>query len=423
MTMTAPAGYLVEVPQANGNAVPVPLDVVEHDEAAELAAMEELAQETPAAKRAPNNVLGDSKGEKWIVGVLATLLMALAVDGMFVSFTTVQFRLAPWFTGYHRSAAVPLGIDIGILVFGMTDILLTYWKIPTRLPRLLEWALVGATAWLNVSGPEPWWVRAAHIMMPSLWAAAVEVVRIVIRVRLLQIEHKDLGHIRVARWFLSPWPTFRMWRVMMMWDVTYEQALERELNRLACYSRAMELYPGGRSWKNWSGRSSIPGDIRLRIKLGNITPADIPGPAGADSSGGHESLAMASLGAMANSTAVATAPAAPVAVANPTAVAVPVANSASVATVAATAGGHVANGAANGVASHLANGSASRGLTSVANGQRGTRSVANGQSERARETATKVADYFAMNPSAKDEDAAEALSVSTRTARRYRPKR
>jgi hypothetical protein len=263
----------VEVRDANGHTVLVPLTA-----AVDPAPAEDTTQDVgprrveQRKKRTPKHILGDTKVEKVVVVIIGLLMLTLAGAGMFVSFTTVQINLEPWFPGHYRSAVVPLGVDTGILLFGMVDILLAYWDMPYPLPRLFEWGLVGATAWLNVAGPEPAWVKAAHIVMPSLWAVSVQVVRKVILTRLGLIDGTKMARIRFARWILAPRSTWTLWRRMVLWEITnYSQALEMEFNRLATQATAKQHW--GENWKK-----VLPGDLVLKIEMGLVRSGDIPLP-------------------------------------------------------------------------------------------------------------------------------------------------
>ena len=275
----------VEVQDANGQTVRVPLTAAVDPAPAEGTAGHVGSRRAEQKKRTPEHILGDTKVEKAAVSIIGLLMLALAGAGMFVSFTTVQINLEPWFPGDHRSAVVPLGVDIGILLFGMVDILLAYWDMPYALPRLFEWGLVGATAWLNVAGPEPKWVKAAHIVMPSLWAVSVQIVRKVILTRLGLINDTKMARIRFTRWILAPWSTMKLWRRMVLWEITdYTEALEREFNRLATQATAKQQW--GEDWKE-----VLPGDFVMKMEMGLVQSEDIPMrpvPAGTKPEAGDE---------------------------------------------------------------------------------------------------------------------------------------
>jgi len=80
------------------------------------------------------------------------------------------------------------------------------------------------------------------------------------------------GHreaIPAARWFLSPWPTLKLWRRMVLWRVnSYPRALDQEKMRLGAIAAAREMY--GRLW-----RYRISPLTRLQINLGELGAHDL----------------------------------------------------------------------------------------------------------------------------------------------------
>jgi hypothetical protein len=214
-----------------------------------------------------SRVFGDSRGERWASGLLGALMGSEAVLGMFISFTTVNEQMAPAFG--NRAPLIPLGIDIGILVFGLADVLLTFWRIPKAMVRWFEWLLVTATIYLNASGAEAGWVRAAHITLPLLWVVSCEVVRHVVRDRLDVLTGTPTDPIPVLVWLMYPLYAFRTKRRMVRWQVkSYQQAL---LLDAALHSREARLEAEyGRKW-----RREAPPEERLAYRLRERIPASL----------------------------------------------------------------------------------------------------------------------------------------------------
>jgi hypothetical protein len=81
--------------------------------------------------------------------------------------------------------------------------------------------------------------------------------------------------VRFWRWFLSPVPTFRLWRRMKLWELrSYEQAVELERNRLVYQAHLRARY--GRAW-----RRKAPMHARMPLRLAKLgvplpAPGDVP---------------------------------------------------------------------------------------------------------------------------------------------------
>ncbi|HEV2637723.1 MAG TPA: DUF2637 domain-containing protein [Actinocrinis sp.] len=218
---------------------------------------------TPAA---PQRVLGDSRGERRIVALIGTSVLALALTGMYVSFRTVYAYVLPYFHG--TAWAVPSGVDLAILVFSAADLMLMYWDIPMPGLRLVPWAFTAATIALNWQSGGPLPIRIAHAAMPSLWVVFCEYARHVIRHRVGLVAGTRMEKIRKSRWLLAPWSTARMWRRMILWEITnYRAGLDMEADRLT--RRALLELEYGRRWKR-----KAPATKLLPLRLGALAPAD-----------------------------------------------------------------------------------------------------------------------------------------------------
>ncbi|MCW2861657.1 MAG: hypothetical protein JWP48_3365 [Actinoallomurus sp.] len=215
----------------------------------------------------PVRALGDSTGERAAVCLIGVAMLALALIGMYVSFQTVYAYVRPWF---HDTAwAVPVAIDVAILVFSAADLLLSYWRMAKPSMRLIPWAFTAATIWLNwqAGGPVP--IRIAHAAMPALWVLFCEYARHVLAARVGLIDGARMEKVRRSRWLLAPISTARLRRRMILWEITsYRRALELEAERHAELARLEMTY--GRDW-----RRHAPPHERLATKLAAVAPAEL----------------------------------------------------------------------------------------------------------------------------------------------------
>jgi hypothetical protein len=192
-----------------------------------------------------------------VVGVMAALI---ALGGMVLSFRAVSAEMVPAF-GAHWAWLVPIVVDLTVFVFSGVDLVLA--RIDMSHP-LARWTVYGATAgtvWLNYSAGGSAAGRTAHVLMPSIWVIFIELMRYVVR-RLTNLatgSHRE--PIPAARWLVSPWPTLKLWRRMILWrQHSYPRALELERRRLGAVATARELY--GPAWRRKVGPL-----LRLQIAL------------------------------------------------------------------------------------------------------------------------------------------------------------
>ena len=215
----------------------------------------------------PVRALGDGAGERLAVSVIGVAMFALAVIGMYVSFQTVYEYVHPWFR--DTAWAVPISIDVAILVFSAADLLLSYWRMAKPSMRMIPWAFTAATVWLNwqAGGPIP--IRIAHATMPALWVLFCEYARHVLAARVGLVEGRHMEKVRGSRWLLAPMSTARMRRRMILWEITsYRRALELEAERRAEIARLEMAH--GRRW-----RRRAPAPDRLALKLSAVAPAEL----------------------------------------------------------------------------------------------------------------------------------------------------
>lgn len=215
----------------------------------------------------PVRALGDGRGERTAVCLIGAAMFALALIGMYVSFQTVYEYVHPWFGG--TAWAVPVAIDVAILVFSAADLLLSYWRMAKPSMRLIPWGFTAATIWLNwqAGGPVP--IRVAHAAMPALWVLFCEYARHVLAARVGLVSGGRMEKVRRSRWLLAPLSTARLRRQMILWEITsYRRALELEAERRAEIARLEMAH--GRKW-----RRHAPAGERLAVKLARMAPAEL----------------------------------------------------------------------------------------------------------------------------------------------------
>jgi hypothetical protein len=202
-------------------------------------------------------------------GVVVALVVLLGVIGAVNSFRAVAEAVEPSFGGLAWT--VPLGVDVGIAVFTALDLLLARVGMRMSWLRVVPWALVATTIYLNVAGEHDPVAAVAHGVLPGLWVVAVEAGSHVIRrhVGLTGpggVERMD--RVRWSRWLLAPVSTLRLWRRMVLWETrSYSEALRRERDRLLACTDLQDR------WGRWAWRWRAPRRARVLYRLGELSPA------------------------------------------------------------------------------------------------------------------------------------------------------
>lgn len=212
------------------------------------------------------------------VAVVAALVAVLGLLGFVNSFAAVAEASRPSFG--RLAWTVPLGIDLGIAIFAALDIVLARIDMRIRWLRFIPWALTAATVYLNVAGEHGVFGKVAHAVLPALWVIAVEIAAHVIRIRAGIAAGTRMESIRASRWALAPWPTLKLWRRMVLWEIrSYPDALARERARVLALTDLQDTY--GR----WAWRRKAPRRVRALYRLGEL-PTEASGVvSGAPSAG------------------------------------------------------------------------------------------------------------------------------------------
>ncbi|MGW0033071.1 DUF2637 domain-containing protein [Streptomyces sp. NPDC003314] len=196
-------------------------------------------------------------------GAILTVLGGAAVGGLgfYASFDTVSLKAAQW--GFTDPWVLPAAIDSAIPVFTVAYLLLIRTGMPLWWARLVPWALSLVTCALNVAAGTSLWSKIAHGAMSLLWVAVSEIAAhtYAVRIGAATGRRRQMDKVRWARWFLSPLPTFRLWRRMKLWELTsYDTALRLEQERLVYEAQLQARF--GRGW-----RRKAPVEARLPLQL------------------------------------------------------------------------------------------------------------------------------------------------------------
>ncbi|WP_327359782.1 DUF2637 domain-containing protein [Streptomyces sp. NBC_01304] len=219
----------------------------------------------------------------------AVLIAAIGFAGSYAAVRALAER-----KGFGSFASVfPIGVDAGIVVLLALDLLLTWLRIPFPMLRQAAWLLTAATIAFNAAAawPDPIGV-GMHAVIPVLFVVAVEAARHAIGRLAAITADRHMEPVRLWRWVLSPLPTFKLWRRMMLWEIRkYDDVLKAEQRRLVYQARLRTKY--GRGWR-WKApvEELLPLRIaRVGVPLQETDPAKAPEVIGSDEVPHLESVA------------------------------------------------------------------------------------------------------------------------------------
>jgi Protein of unknown function (DUF2637) len=194
----------------------------------------------------------------WLTGV--------ALIGFSVSFQTISdLARAHGLPGYP--VLYPVLIDVGILAMIVESRKAIEARRSDLAPRILAWALIGLTLYVNAHGaaPHDWLGRALHVVAPALWAALLELTRWRRIARKRAEEKRD--RIPLARWLLAPWRTAWLFRRMILWgECSYARAVTRQAVVLYATAVAQADRRVGRAPLLW--RRRLPVTLRWQLAEG-----------------------------------------------------------------------------------------------------------------------------------------------------------
>ena len=183
-----------------------------------------------------------------LIGVIGLMAIYLALGGMTLSFRAVSAEMKPSFGTW--AWLVPIVADLSVLVFSGVDLVLEKLDMPHPLARWTVYGATFGTVYLNYSAGGTLPGRVAHVLMPSIWVVFIELMRHIVRRRVALATGRRRDPIPVARWFLAPWPTAKLWRRMVLWRInSYTAALAAERRRLAAIATVRDVYGWKWRWK------------------------------------------------------------------------------------------------------------------------------------------------------------------------------
>lgn len=211
-------------------------------------------------------------GERQAAKAVAGLVGTLGVVGFAVSATNVAAAVEPSFG--QLAWTVPFGVDVGIAAFTGLDLLQARMDARSRWLRLVPWALIAVTVYLNVAQEPDLYGQVAHAVLPLTWVIAVEAGAHMLRTWAgLHTQVERMDRVRRSRWVLAPLSTLLLWRRMVLWEErSYLSALSREQARLLALCDLQEGH-GRLAWR-WKA----PRRERALYRLGELVPAPATAP-------------------------------------------------------------------------------------------------------------------------------------------------
>jgi len=206
-----------------------------------------------------------SRAQRWAVGGIALAAGCLLAYGVAGSYTSVTHLASAH--GVPLPRLVPVGIDGGLIGTVLLDIVLTWTGFPVWwlrwLARILTAGMIAANGAAGWPDPVP---TGLHLAAPVMILAVIEAARSVLLRRPAPGEDRR-EPIPLARWILAPWPTWKLWRRMVLWEVTsYRAAIETEQRRLRALYQLRSRY--GSSWER-----QVPDDLAWMLRSG-VLPDD-----------------------------------------------------------------------------------------------------------------------------------------------------
>ncbi|MDX2915709.1 MULTISPECIES: DUF2637 domain-containing protein [Streptomyces] len=191
-----------------------------------------------------------NRTQRGLIAVVVAGALVIAAIGFAGSYSAVR-ELAIR-KGFGAFATVfPIGVDAGIAVLLALDLLLTWLRMPFPMLRQAAWLLTAATIGFNAAAawPDPVGV-GMHSVIPILFVVTVEAARHAVGRLAAITADRHMESVRLWRWILSPLPTFKLWRRMMLWEIRkYDDVIHAEQQRLIYQSRLRGRYGRGWRWK------------------------------------------------------------------------------------------------------------------------------------------------------------------------------
>jgi Protein of unknown function (DUF2637) len=225
-----------------------------------------------------------SGGQRIAVGVSVMLGLGLAAYGVAGSYQTVS-GLAER-RGVPLAPMVPVGIDGGLIGVVVLDLVLSWIGQPIGWLRQFVRVLTVGTVVANAAAGWPDLVSAGlHVAAPLMLLAMVEAGRTVLLRRIKSPDGRTCDPIPAARWVLAPWPTWLMWRRMVLWRIaSFRDALAAEQERRHAIALLRARY--GRRWKRHAP-PELAWMLRTGMSMSNAVARARVLAARTDTGGGH----------------------------------------------------------------------------------------------------------------------------------------
>ncbi|MFD9686803.1 DUF2637 domain-containing protein [Kitasatospora sp. NPDC059088] len=198
-----------------------------------------------------------NKGHKALIGIVVLGAAVISAIGFTGSYNAVRALAVD--EGFGRFALVlPIGVDAGIVVLYALDLLLTWLRMPSSLPRQTAWFLTIATIVMNSASA---WGRplamGMHAVVPVLFVIIVEVARHAVgRWANLTAGKREMEGFDIRRWLLKPFGTFSDWRLKMIWGIySAEEAIELAKWKRILRGQLKRKY--GRRWRKLASQEAL----------------------------------------------------------------------------------------------------------------------------------------------------------------------
>lgn len=167
--------------------------------------------------------------QKRLIKLVVTGGILIAAIGFTGSYAAVSHLAEQKHFGWFATV-FPIGVDAGIAVMLALDLVLTGCRMPFPLLRQAAWFLTAATIAFNAAAQWGDWLAVGmHATIPTLFIVVMEAARHAVG-RIARI-HAGAYYENppLPRWILAPWPTYRIWRRMRLWNIrSYGDVIEME---------------------------------------------------------------------------------------------------------------------------------------------------------------------------------------------------
>jgi Protein of unknown function (DUF2637) len=190
-----------------------------------------------------------------LIGAVVAILLAYGIAASYESLTRLAAEHSVPLARYY-----PVGLDGGLVGTIILDIVLTWlghaisWL--RQVARLFAIGTVAANAFAG-------WPDPAGVLMRISAPVLIVIIAEALRTVLLRRSGERRDPVPLARWVLSPWPTWKLYRRMVLWGITsYPEAVDMEISRRQAIVRLTSHYRG-RDW-----REAAPGDLVWMLENG-----------------------------------------------------------------------------------------------------------------------------------------------------------